>query len=250
MSVRAIIWATVGAAALLALVIAGASTQLSQPTTRIGPPLSPVTTTPTTPTTTRQTIPWGPGHEEPQPTPTTTSPHTPITCWPTAEGDCYQPEGPCVANQPCVIITPTTPYPWITPTTTWHCGADMKPWGCINPTPTDIANATQACADMRADHSEVGVEVATNRLLSVYGRDGVTGLFRYATVAICPDMAEPVAQEWNNRMQRRGMGESDWDSMWKPRTSWPPAAPTTLPQQTAPGVPMVPPGGTLPGDGS
>lgn len=82
----------------------------------------------------------------------------------------------------------------------------------------------------------------------------MTGLFRYATVAICPDMAEPVKQEWNNRMQRRGMGEPYWDALWTPKTTpmpcpahgcYPtglmPAPPlTTLPQQTVPGGPMVP----------
>jgi hypothetical protein len=87
--------------------------------------------------------------------------------------------------------------------------------GCINPTPTDIANATQACTDLRANPIDAGVEEVTNGLLNPYGRDSATALMRYATVAICPDMAPAVAREWNNRMRRIGSGP-DWDSMWRP----------------------------------
>ena len=101
-----------------------------------------------------------------------------------------------------------------------QCSTLNKPTGCINPSPADIAAAKQICSDLRADHSELGVENATNNWLSTYGRDGVTALDRYATLTICPDMAGPVAQEWNNRMRRIGARPdsdySDWDSMWKP----------------------------------
>jgi hypothetical protein len=95
-----------------------------------------------------------------------------------------------------------------------QCGTLNKPAGCINPTPTDIANANQACADLRANPTDDGVKLVTNRLLPNYGRDSATALLRYATVTICPDMATAVAQEWNNRMRLIGSGP-DWDSMWK-----------------------------------
>ena len=96
-----------------------------------------------------------------------------------------------------------------------QCGTLDRPAGCINPTPTDIANANQACADLRANPTDDGVKLVTNRLLDNYSRDGATGLVRYATVTICPDMATSVAREWNNRMRLIG-GGPDWDSMWKP----------------------------------
>ncbi len=182
------------------------------------PPLQPIPSTETVTVTPTTNGPVPSNELQAYPCPTANDPQrmcmngVPLTPGTTATipslppGLPYSPSG-CPAND----------HPWCAnPTPTeMKCGTLDKPTGCIDPAPTDIANANQACADLRANPTDDGVKLVTNRLLDPYGRDGATALLRYATVTICPDMATAVAQEWNNRMRLIGSGP-DWDSMWKP----------------------------------
>jgi hypothetical protein len=139
-----------------------------------------------------QTIPWGPGHEEPLPPPRTTT--TPTT--PNWSVYCYQhPE-----NKPeCGPATPTTSLPY-SPN---GCPANGHPW-CSNPTATENPEGPSAASCVSTETVSCGPgfgpgapawTTPTPRTWATptdhqRGAVGSPGGYRYFTLAMHQDIAK------------------------------------------------------------